>query len=280
MRAAFAAGLALSLLVWGVMLDRAPTVTQPQLFLAFHVAGLAATGLAASLFWPRLPKGGSRLGLLLVGYLVWRVSYFPVMVGAGHLAAIVEWPVDRVGISAWCIYPSLLLTMALMNFTATAMACAAVFGTPQPRAEGETSRVLQSTVRWGHRLLQRRLLAPVAAAALTFASLISFSANADLTPLPDWPWSATSDLPPPTLPTANPYWPMVTEPGYHWRQRPLLFAAGTMYPTVPEGPWGRIVKGVLQAEFLRRPRGTSADRTEEHYLAYLVAHPFIGGRAE
>ncbi|MBX2861349.1 MAG: hypothetical protein KTR14_08940, partial [Vampirovibrio sp.] len=114
-----------------------------------------------------------------------------------------------------------------------------------------------------------------------FAMLISFTTLSDLTqPLPDQ--LANKPLPTPVmyLPQKNPYLNALIHnaAAYTLPQKALLFAAGNTYATIPESPWARAVKGILEKQVLDNPVATSADRVLEHHLAYVRAHQYIGCR--
>ena len=123
------------------------------------------------------------------------------------------------------------------------------------------------------------LLAAAAIPAFAVAVLVSFSTLRDLSLLPDTSLSLATAVPNARQPVANPYVTRITAPGYALPQRVMLVAAGLTYATIPDSPWARTVKGVLEGQFEANPVAATRDRVEEHYLAYQSAHPKIGCRS-
>jgi hypothetical protein len=55
----------------------------------------------------------------------------------------------------------------------------------------------------------------------------------------------------------------------------LAVNARLTYPLVPHSPWGRAMKGTLEAEALKNPTATTRDRIDEHYQAWIASHARI-----
>jgi hypothetical protein len=252
---AIAVGLAVALVAAGVALDHLRPVGQAELFLALLGASLAGVGVALVWLWPRRLGIGGRVALVLALIAAWRVAYFPIMVFSGHVASIGEWLLVASRGLPIVVYPTFLLSVAVLHGVG-AHAAAWLLAPP-------------------HRALVA-LLIP----AFAVAALVSFSTAQDLRWLPDRSLSIERAVPPPRDPQTNPYLPRLTEPGYTVPQRVLLSAAGITYSLIPDAPWARTVKGVLEAEFRANPRAPTWSRVQEHYLAYRSAHGMIGCRSQ
>jgi hypothetical protein len=241
------------LFLHGLAIDAAP-YAQQRLWRAVHVASLggAALGLLAS--WLLVLRASwQRLLAIPLALLVWRVTYFPLMVFSGHVVSITEWIQAFVGLPIR-IYGVFLLVIALLHGT-VALLFAQLFAP-------------------AHRLVYAAL--PV---LFLLACAVSFSKAEDLRLAPD-PFATLADpVPPPVAPGRNPYLPRLLGPGYLPHQRIVLIAAGLTYETIPPSPWGRTVKSVLEVLFDANPHGSTLDRVHEHYLAYASAHSLIGCRS-
>lgn len=243
--------LAVCLVAAGVWLDAAFPLPQTALWASLHAASLGGAALAFAALRARFP-GGAALGLAAAQLVAWRLAYFPIMVFSGHVASIVEWLLLVVGLPV-LVYPVFLVSVATLHGAAGALA-------------GFALRPPLPALRWA------------AVLAFGMASLVSVTKAPDLHPLPDRFWSLSDPSPPPVAAVGNPYLPALIGPGYFPTQRVMLVAAGLTYATIPPSPWATTVKSVLEADFRANPRGSTADRVREHYLAYHSAHPYLGCR--
>ncbi len=243
----------LALCIAGAALDRMRPASQPALFLALLAASLLGAGGALVWRGSRLRGAVSRLAGLALALLAWRVAYFPIMVFSGHVASIGEWLSLLAGLPV-LIYPVFLLAVAVLHALA-GIAAGWLLTPPHP------------------------LLRFAALGGFTLATLVSFSTPADLVPLPDRSLALDEPVPAPRAPARNPYLTRLDAPGHTAPQRVLLLAAGLTYATIPDTPWARTVKGVLEGQFEARPVAPTRSRVEEHYLAYRSAQRMIGCRA-
>jgi hypothetical protein len=252
------AAVALVLGAIGLGLDRSDAVAQAALFGSILGASLlgAALGLGLGLGRVSAPR---RLGLGVASLVAWRISYFPIMVFSGHVASIGEWILLGSRVLPVLVYPVFLVSVASLHAVAGLAASWLVDPGPGRRQEG--------------------LLATAAIPAFAVAVLVSFSTLRDVALLPDTSLSIAAPVPIARQPESNPYLPSITAPGYALPQRVMLVAAGLTYATIPDSPWARTVKGVLEGLFLAKPIASTRDRVEEHYLAYHSAHAFIGCRS-
>lgn len=236
-------------IVLGAVIDRS-NYCQPLMFTALHLVGLSGIALGLWFRWPQLESSFERAGTLVLAYLGWRISYFPLMVFAGHGASIGELVITYLPVVPVVIYPTFFIALFTMN-TAVAVV-ASLFVKLRP---------------W----FWYGAVAP----PLVMACLISFTAVEDLHPLPDRFLTLDRPLPPTVRARENPYYPALSQ-DLPIHRKPLVFAAGTAYATIPETPWAGVVKGVLETDFKRDPLASSTTRVAEHYLAYACGHPFIG----
>ncbi len=241
----------------GVWIDHCQTLTQAHLYWGIHLIGGSAILLVSCFLFPRLNNGWLKLFYGVGLFIAWRISYFPFMVFSGHGASIVEWVSVHLSESLYfpvMIYPPYFLLIALLN--------------------GFLAWVVWYLLKFG-----RWWAYGAALPMILMATLISFTTWSDVSHLlPDKLWDHQPTYPPVSLPTHNPYLSRLSEPGYTFPQRVLFFAAGNTYATIPESPWARVVKGVLESQTDANPYASSEDRVYEHHLGYLVAHPFVGCR--
>ena len=250
---ALALAFFLFLFFHGLSIDRA-AYSQRVLWRAVHLASLGGVLLGLLANWLLVfDATWQRLLMLPLALLIWRVTYFPLMVFAGHVVSISEWLHAFVGLPIW-IYGVFLLVIALLH-----TAVSFLFG---------------------------QLLAPIhpivyVALPLVFllASAVSFAKPEDLRWSPDRFATLDDPVPPPVAPGRNPYFPRLLGPGYLPHQRIVLLAAGLTYETIPPSPWGRTVKSVLEVLFDAQPHASAATRIRDHYLSYASAHPLIGCRS-
>jgi hypothetical protein len=241
-----------SLFFHGLAIDRAP-YSQRRLWRAIHFASLGGVALGTLVNGALVfDSTAQRLAMIPLALVVWRVTYFPLMVFSGHVVSVSEWMHAFVGIPIW-IYGVFLLVIGLLHTVVSFL-----FG---------------------------QLLAPIHPAVypallvlFALATAVSFAKPVDLHPLPDRFRSLADPVPPPVAPRRNPYFSRLIGPGYLPHQRIVLLAAGLTYETIPPSPWGRTVKAVLEGLFDEKPRASAADRVRDHYLAYAAAHPLIGLR--
>ena len=237
----------------GLSIDRAP-YGQKRLWRAIHIASLggALLGLLANAFFV-FDATWQRLLMIPIALVVWRITYFPLMVFSGHVVSVSEWIHAFVGIPIW-IYGVFLLVIGILHTIVSFL-----FG---------------------------QLLAPIhplvyAVLPVLFglACAVSFAKPEDLRWSPDRFARLSDPVPPPVAPGRNPYFSRLVGPGYLPHQRIVLLAAGLTYETIPPSPWGRTVKSVLEVLFDEQPRASTATRIRDHYLAYASAHPLIGFRS-
>lgn len=252
----------LGLLAWGVVLDRLAGLDNRVLFVSFHVSGIVGLCLGALLVFKRCSHFWVRIACVIAVILIWRVSYFPIMVIGGFMASVGEYAMSTLGV--YQVYPIFVLSVALLNFVAATIAAyvvAVIFG--QFAAHKEA-------------LIFRGALMSVALPLLVIAAAVSFSHPSDWHSVPDTSFIDTKPLPSPTLPNVNPYWAALEEKQINWQQRILFAAAAITYDYVPENArWSTVVRGVLENEFVSTTEVTTAFCTKIHYRAFITAHPYI-----
>ncbi len=251
MRIALAALVLAALLgTAGVLGDRAETLPQPLLWLALQIASLGGAALGASLLSQRFAD--RRWLLVLAVFVGWRLAYFPIMVFSGHVASIAEWLELRAALPV-AIWPVFLLSVAAIH--------------------GVAALGAGWLVRPPHRLF-RLALVP----AFAVATAVSFSSGEDLHPVPDRALALGAPIPATREARWNPYLPVLGSDDYAAHVNVMLLAAGLTYETIPESPWARTVKAVLEGLFHENPVASTHDRVVEHYLAYHAAQRMVGCR--
>lgn len=253
MRLVFAISLGLFLVIWGIAIDFSTSLNQNWIFGALQVASLAGAAVGYQMQKARMATGTRRLALFFAMLLSWRLAYFPAMVFSGHVATIKEWVLIALGLPI-VIYPTFLLSVMLLHAAASS-----------------TVSLIIRRSRWRF----GRLFAVL---VFGFATVISFNSKEDLRIFPDEFWEIETNYPEPQEGIGNPYRPEVMHPSYTFNQRVMLFAASVTYDTIPGSPWGTVVKTTLENLFRENSHASTTDRVLEHYVAYHVAHPFIGCR--
>ncbi len=251
------AALGVGLGAWGIWLDRTQPLSQAGLWSALHVASLGGVALGLGAWALASGRGSSspaqRIGLAVAALLAWRVSYFPIMVFSGHVASIAEWVALGVGAPV-VVYSVFLLSVVALHAVA-GLGVALLLRPPVP--------------------LFRAALVP----AFAVATVVSFSKAEDLALLPDRAWSLARPVPPVVAGSANPYLPALGSSEISPHVNVMLLAAGVTYATIPDAPWARAVRSVLEHDFNRNPVASTQARVVEHYLAYHASHSRIGCRA-
>ncbi|NOY61774.1 MAG: hypothetical protein GXP10_01250 [Gammaproteobacteria bacterium] len=240
----------LLLLAFGLWLDGRTTLEQWPLFMAFQSASLAGAALAVAWLWPRLPGVARRTILIVAALIIWRVSYFPIMVWAGWVTTLADWLVVQTGLLPSTIYPLFLLTVALMNSAA----------------------IITGALAVEHK---SRVVLPLLSLAFIVAAMVSFTSKDDLTLLPDNNIAIHQSPPLAKPPVENSYFAVLDRADYNAAEWVLIFASASMYSAIPPTPWSTIVKGVLEEEFRAEPKASSAERVREHYLAFRSAHRYM-----
>ncbi len=231
----------------GLWLDARTIIDQAALFLAFQFASLIGAFLAIILLCTTFQGTTQRVLVVLFAAVVWRVSFFPIMVFSGWVATLGEWLVVQVGIIPVVIYPTFLIAMAVLNWGA----------------------IVSGGMMFYH---HKYIWALPLLIAFTVAVLVSFTAREDLAFLPDDNLVIEQSIPEVQPPLGNPYFEAFRQPEYGLPERVLIFASGAMYDLIPRTPWSTTVKSVLEHEFRNHPKASSKRRVQEHYLAFRAAH--------
>lgn len=247
----------------GLWFDLVTILNQPQLFVTFQVMSLTGIAVGVFLSWDWLSPNKNKTApaysnfkkilLVLAAIVVWRISYFPIMVFAGWVATLGERLIvamSEIVSLPIIIYPIFFLCMLLM-FAGAALAMGAI--------------VYQ----------KYRVAMIITVPAFMMASMVSFSKPSDIVWLPDTHVTVSNPLPTAMLPHENPYLPLLSKPEFPLQKKVLLFAAGSIYVFVPHSPWGGTVKGTLEDLFRNNPNGSTSIRIRDHYESYHVAHKLI-----
>lgn len=255
-KATFFFGLAVVVMA-GVWFDQVPVLNQPHLFATFQVISLTgiAWGILISLDWfaQGLASQAKKIILLLAALVVWRISYFPIMVFAGWVATLGErltFAMSGIISLTIVIYPIFFITMLLMFAGATFALGAIIY-------------------------MQYKKWMIITVPAFVMAAMVSFSKPSDIGWLPDTHVNVSEPLPVAMLPIENPYLHLLSKPEYPLQKKILLFAAGSIYVFVPHSPWAGTVKGTLEDLFRKNPNGSTSIRILDHYESYHVAHKLI-----
>ncbi len=244
-----------SLFALGVWLDRQLFLAQEPLFVAFHVASLSGVMLAIIYLWPKLDGVFRKLILIGIALIVWRISYFPIMVFSGWVVTLGDWLIMQIQWLPTVIYPSFLIAMALMNLGVIVVGVLVVHG-------------------------RRYMALPVLGAAVIVAVMVSFTDRSDLKVLPDRSYTLSEALPDFQASLGNPYYEAVDKLQYNVAEYTLVFASAIMFSAIPATPWSTEVKSILEHQFRETPRASSERRVIEHYLAFRSAQKWVTCRDE
>lgn len=259
--------LGLILISYGVYLDAQAELSQAMLTTAFYTASLLGI-LSVSLFF--MIKRGvlwrSVLSILLA-FIIWRISFFPIMVLAGFMTTWGEF-ISMTLFSKSVIYPFLLIFVAMMNAVALWLAEISTGLIIQP------TKKASSSWKWS---VPSLLITTLPLGVL--AMMISFTHPVDWHSIPNTSFIDNKPLPRATLPEINPYGTALEADSLSLSHKILFKAAAITYDWIPEGTqWSQVVKGVLEKEFLTTSDVSTSFCSKIHYRAFMTAQPFIKQR--
>lgn len=251
------------LVVLGLVLDNLPSLNNDLLFISFHISGMIGLFLAAYIIIKKIDNLWLRAAFCVLVLMVWRISYFPVMVIGGYFAALGESVTNYISLTQ--LYPIFLISIALLNYIAVIIA-GGVF----------LMMFYKISHQHNNKLISHSVLTSISLPLVILAIAVSFSHPSDWHALPDTSYIDRKPLPAPSLPEINPYWTALDGDNLLWQQRILFSAAAITYDMVPENTrWSHVVKGTLEKEFITTKQITTAFCTKIHYRAFITAHPFL-----
>jgi len=239
--------LLILLAVFGFSLEINPGAQAWQLFLGFHLAGLAALTSVSLWGLKQLSTNNKRFGFVILQLLAFRIAYFPVVVFSATVACYSELFLEHLTLDLPIkIFPAMFVSAALMFATISYL----LFGLLKGKA------------------ILFVLIVALGAPAL----LISFADSKDLTFFPDNNWADIVPLPAVTQPKSNPYLEAYSSSESSIGQKVTGLAGKVLYDFIPKAPWAQAVQGTLEQEFISNPYGNSHDQLRYHYAAFLAAH--------
>ena len=247
----------------GLIIDHLDTLDQRILFVSFHLSGIIGLCLATYFVFKQMNIVWPRALFAIVVFLLWRISYFPIMVLAGYFGSLGESGAHFLGLNQ--VYPVFLLSIAAMNFIVVALAGLAVLAI-----------FYKYVQRHKPTLIYRSIFTSITLPLAVIALAVSFSHPSDWHALPDTALIDKKPLPSPALPEINPYWTASKNDGISWQQQILFAAAAITYDNIPENTqWSQVVRGTLEKDFVTTPVITTAFCTRIHYRAFITAHPYL-----
>ena len=251
-----------TLAIIGLGMDWLRQLTPGTLYVALTASSLLGATLAGVFVRPWVVRRGERLALIVLLYLAWRCSYFPLLqlasLAAGSLAGLAI----RLPLVTPTIYPALLTATGLFHLAVGLLAA-------WPLAA------------------RRPLLLPVAWSPLVLAGLLSICSWDDVHPIPDRGYAAvptTSELP--TTPSLAGI--LRQPPPSAWNERLRLSLAQWVYAQRDNSPWSAVVQGTLARGLARAGANASAGSDQSpgevsstrfiqlYYSAMIAAHEFVG----
>ena len=250
---------------YGLWVDNQTQLSQGLLEVAFYTASLVGV-LLSYLSFSRYRQAYWRYVLRIVlALIVWRISFFPIMVLAGFVATWGEY-VALTAFGSSSVYPFLLTAVLLMNMAAVWIAelvLHSVLSLLSPSSVSVAPHTSQSSLVLG---------LPLAVLAV----MISFTQPMDWHAIPDTSFIDDKPLPQAGLPEINPYEAALEETGLSLQHKVLFKAAAITYDWIPENTtWSQVVKGTLEKEFVTTEDVSSSFCSKIHYRAFLTAQPFI-----
>jgi len=255
----------------GFWLDGKETLSQNQLIYAFYISGI--TGLLPTLLFFMLKSKviwkNSLLSLLAL--LLWRITYFPIMVLAGYLATLGE-SLTLTLFDISVVYPFLLLSVALMNAFSLLVAATVLFLVFLLFSSSPKNNEVIN--KWSS-LSLISISAPLAVLAIG----VSFTQPADWHAIPDTTYLDGKPLPAASLPEINPYSTALDKQGLSWQHKVLFKSAQITYDLIPNNTqWSQVVKGTLESEFVKTKVISTAFCTKVHLRAFMTAQPYLNGK--
>lgn len=244
-----AAALLVIIALFGVYLDSLVAVSALNLHQIFLVTSIVTAAGVLTGYYNCKASYPERIIVCIATVIVWRISFFPLLVLAGCITSWANAATNALSISA-VVYPVFLVSFALL---------------------------FAGAVWWAiHVLRTKRLIASVAAVCLaTLATIVSFIAPADF----KWPLLRSSTnltlAAPIVAPGMNPYPLILSKAQLNWRQQLLMRIGSLTYQSLPErgAPWALSVKGSLE-HLLRNASGYRSELfLVDHYRAFSAAHP-------
>lgn len=256
-------GSLIILIFLGLIIDHLDALDQRILFVSFHLSGIIGLCLATYFVFKQIDIVWLRALFAIVVFLLWRISYFPIMVLAGYFGGLGESVAQYLGL--YQVYPAFLLSIAAMNFIVVALAGFAVLVI-----------FYKYVQRQKPTLIYRGLFTSITLPLIVIVLAVSFSHPSDWHALPDTALIDKKPLPSPALPEMNPYWTALEKDGISWQQQILFAAAAITYDNIPENTqWSQVVRGTLEKDFVTTPVITTAFCTRIHYRAFMTAHPYL-----
>jgi hypothetical protein len=239
--------LLILLSIFGFSLEINPGAQAWQLFLGFHLAGLAALTSVSLWGLKQLSTNNKRFGFVILQLLAFRIAYFPVVVFSATVACYSELFLEHLALDLSIkIFPAMFVSTALMFATISYLLLCLLKG--------------------------KTILFVLIIALGVPALLISFADNKDLTFFPDNNWADIVPLPAVTQPKSNPYLVAYRSSESSIGQKVIGLAGKVLYDFIPKAPWAQAVQGTLEQEFISNPYGNSHDQLRYHYAAFLAAH--------
>lgn len=236
--------------IYGVMLESNTDIQAHQLFIGLHLAGLGGISMAALSVNKKISLGKRIWVFLVLQLIAFRVAYFPVMVLSATVACYSEWLL----ITA---IPELPIKIFPMFFISASLLFAIFSELLFFSLNGEKAAAL------------------VIVCIMIPMTMISFSTREDFTVLPDHNWINNMSLPEIRLPEQNPYLTVSQTQEINIAQQVVALAGALLYPLIPNSPWAITSKGILEHAYRDNPAGSSLDRLNDHYAAFIAAHRFV-----
>ncbi|MCF6190248.1 MAG: hypothetical protein L3J51_07210 [Cocleimonas sp.] len=255
----------------GFWLDGKETLSQNQIIYAFYLSAIAGL-LPTLLFFMFKNKAiWKNILLSLLALLLWRITYFPIMVLAGYLATLGE-SLALTLFDMSVVYPFLLLSVALMNALSLLVAATVLFLVFLLFRSGEkNNRIIN---KWSS-LSLISISIPLAVLAIG----VSFTQPADWHAIPDTTYLDDKPLPAASLPEINPYSTALDKQGLSWQHKVLFKSAEITYDLIPNNTqWSQVVKGTLESEFVKTKVISTAFCTKVHLRAFMTAQPYLNGK--
>lgn len=242
----------IAILAMGYTLDHYSDVSLKTFASAYSISSFFGTFPVVAFVILRKRSWISTTTIIGMAFLIWRISFFPIMVIAGYFTTLFESVFTSFTIAP-VIVPILLLNTALLHATTMIVACSVL--------NANTTRRL------------RILLLSIALPLLLLAGIVSFSNKSDWRLSPYSLVTINAHTTHTQHPTINPYPELLQQDSYSWQQRVLLYTGLITYELIPSnGHWTQQVKGTLEYDLKTIKKFESRFFTLSHLNAYWLAN--------
>jgi hypothetical protein len=247
----------------GFFIDKRLYLTSSDLEFIFHLAGAIAIIPALVVALLSSQSNVKRLFLVLLAVVIWRISFFPILVISAYVATLSE-NFFSSQLDLLVIYPAFLASIFLLNLISFRIGILVL-------------NVLIRLVQGKSQTVGSYITTVAAIPLAVIAGMVSFTEASDLHAMPVCPiTTSVSKLyadDAESLLQTDPYHEKLQAPDISWRKKPLLYAASVTYDLIPEGGvWTQAVKSNLELKTRARANINNSQCMRNHLDSFILAH--------